>query len=119
MEKKKIMENITDIKYGELPADSPYVKPFRFHYKQNGKSKNWDLLKVHDSVAIIIFNKTRQKLVFVRQFRPGNNAFIKIIYLIFIILASINQTYIMPLVISISTILIHTFINPLTKAYSH
>ncbi|XP_058062079.1 uridine diphosphate glucose pyrophosphatase NUDT14-like [Anopheles bellator] len=65
------MNDITDIRYGPLPADSPYVKPFRFHYTQNGKQKSWDLLKVHDSVSILIFNVTRQKLVFVKQFRPA------------------------------------------------
>lgn len=65
------MEQITEIRFGPLPADSPYVKPFRMHYVQNGKEKNWDLLKVHDSVSIIILNKTRNNLVFVKQFRPG------------------------------------------------
>lgn len=69
--KKIIMENITEIRYSPLPPDSPYVKPFRMYYVQNGKEKNWDLLKVHDSVSIIILNKTRNKLVFVKQFRPG------------------------------------------------
>lgn len=68
---KRTMNNITNIRYGPLPRDSPYVKPFRFHYNQNGKEKSWDLLKVHDSVSIIIFNVTRQRLVFVRQFRPA------------------------------------------------
>lgn len=65
------MENISNIKYGKLPEESPYVKPFRLYYTQNGKEKNWDLLKVHDSVSIIIYNKTRNVFVFVKQFRPG------------------------------------------------
>uniref|UniRef100_A0A336MRY2 Uridine diphosphate glucose pyrophosphatase NUDT14 n=1 Tax=Culicoides sonorensis TaxID=179676 RepID=A0A336MRY2_CULSO len=65
------MEDVKDIKYGPLPADSPYVKPFRLYYTQNGVEKNWDCLKVHDSVAIIIFNVTRKKLVLVKQFRPA------------------------------------------------
>lgn len=65
------MENITKVWLGPLPADSPYVKPSRMYYVQNGVEKNWDLLKVHDSVAIVLFNTTRQKLVFVRQFRPA------------------------------------------------
>lgn len=56
---------------GPLPADSPYVKPFRLYYVQNGVEKNWDLLKVHDSVVVILFNTTRRVLIFVRQFRPG------------------------------------------------
>ncbi|XP_002137264.3 uridine diphosphate glucose pyrophosphatase-like [Drosophila persimilis] len=65
------MENVSKIWLGPLPADSPYVKPFRMYYIQNGVEKNWDLLKVHDSVAIILYNSTRQKLVLVRQFRPA------------------------------------------------
>ncbi|XP_058450479.1 uridine diphosphate glucose pyrophosphatase NUDT14-like [Malaya genurostris] len=65
------MDDISDIHYGPLPPDSPYVKPFRFHYTQNGKAKSWDLLKVHDSVSIVIFNVSRQRLVFVKQFRPA------------------------------------------------
>lgn len=65
------MENISEFRYGPLPEDSPYVKTFRMHYTQNGKEKSWDLLKVHDSVAVIILNKTRNTLVLVRQFRPG------------------------------------------------
>lgn len=65
------MNDISNIYYGPLPPDSPYVKPFRFHYTQNGKEKSWDLLKVHDSVSIVIFNTSRQKLVFVKQFRPA------------------------------------------------
>lgn len=68
------MENITKIRYSPLPPDSPYVKPFRMYYVQNGKEKNWDLLKVHDSVSIIILNKTRNTLVFVKQFRPGEHS---------------------------------------------
>lgn len=65
------MDRITAIRYEPLPPDSPYVRPFRMYYTQNGKEKNWDLLKVHDSVSIIILNKTRNTLVFVKQFRPG------------------------------------------------
>lgn len=65
------MENITKVWLGPLPADSPYVKPSRMYYVQNGVEKNWDLLKVHDSVAIVLYNTTRQKLVLVRQFRPA------------------------------------------------
>ncbi|XP_055316867.1 uridine diphosphate glucose pyrophosphatase NUDT14-like [Sitodiplosis mosellana] len=65
------MDKVTDFHYTSLPDDSLYVKPFRMYYVQNGKEKSWDLLKVHDSVAIIILNKTRNTLVLVRQFRPA------------------------------------------------
>ncbi|KAL5283257.1 NUDT14.2 family protein [Megaselia abdita] len=65
------MEKISKIWLGKLPPDSLYVKPFRLFYVQNGTEKNWDLLKVHDSVSIILFNKTTNRLVFVKQFRPA------------------------------------------------
>lgn len=64
------MEDLKDVYISPLP-DSPYVKPFRFNYTQNGKEKTWDLLEVHDSVAIVVFNVTRKVMVFVKQFRPG------------------------------------------------
>lgn len=64
------MEDLENVYISPLP-DSPYVKPFRFNYTQNGKEKTWDLLEVHDSVAIVVFNITRKVMVFVKQFRPG------------------------------------------------
>ncbi|GBP22859.1 Uridine diphosphate glucose pyrophosphatase [Eumeta japonica] len=64
------MQDIKDVYISPLP-DSPYVKPFRLNYTQNGKQKNWDLLEVHDSVAIIVFNVTRKVMVMVKQFRPA------------------------------------------------
>lgn len=64
------MEDVTNMYISPLP-DSPYVKPFRFNYTQNGKAKSWDLLEVHDSVAIVVFNITRKRMIFVKQFRPG------------------------------------------------
>ncbi|VVC93007.1 unnamed protein product [Leptidea sinapis] len=64
------MEDVKDVYISPLP-DSPYVKPFRLNYTQNGKKKNWDLLEVHDSVAIIVFNVTRRRMIFVKQFRPA------------------------------------------------
>lgn len=65
------MENISKIWIENLPPDSSYMKPFRFFYIQDGKEKSWDLLQVHDSVSIIIYNTTSKKLVFVKQFRPA------------------------------------------------
>ena len=35
------MDNVTEIRIGPLPADSPYMKPFRMYYTQGGKEKNW------------------------------------------------------------------------------
>lgn len=50
---------------------SIYVKPCTMHFVQNGAKRTWDLLGVHDSVAIVIFNVTRKVLILVKQFRPA------------------------------------------------
>ncbi|GFR68609.1 uridine diphosphate glucose pyrophosphatase [Elysia marginata] len=64
------MDNITDVTIGPCES-SRFIKPKRIYYKQNGVDKIWDAMKVHDGVAIIIFNSTRENFVFVRQFRPA------------------------------------------------
>lgn len=70
------MENIKNVRFGPLPENSSEFKPFRMYYCQNRSEKNWDLIKVQNSVTIIIYNKTSNKLVLIKQFRPGNkNAF--------------------------------------------
>lgn len=50
--------------------ESIYMKPLTMQFMQNGKKRAWDLLAVHDSVAVIIFNITRNVLILVKQFRP-------------------------------------------------
>jgi len=64
------MDLIKDVKIIECKK-SEYVKPFSVQYKQNGITKRWDLVKTHDSVACVVYNKTSDKLLFVSQFRPA------------------------------------------------
>ncbi|XP_044748034.1 uridine diphosphate glucose pyrophosphatase NUDT14-like [Coccinella septempunctata] len=52
-------------------VESIYLKPFRMSFVENGTERNWDLMEVHDSVAIIIYNISRDVLVLVKQFRPA------------------------------------------------
>jgi len=40
-------------------------------YEQNGKPKNWEIVKAHDSVAILIYHKEKDAFVLVKQFRPA------------------------------------------------
>lgn len=49
---------------------SEFIKPKRMSYTQEGKTKIWDMVDVHDSVAIILYHEEREALVVVRQFRP-------------------------------------------------
>ncbi|KAL3246873.1 hypothetical protein MRX96_057380 [Rhipicephalus microplus] len=64
------MEKIDDVRVAEL-KNSAYIKPTRLLFKQNGKQRIWDLMKTHDSVSAVIYNKSRDVLLFVRQFRPA------------------------------------------------
>ncbi|KAF5279549.1 hypothetical protein FQR65_LT03371 [Abscondita terminalis] len=47
------------------------MKPLTMCFTLNGKNRTWDLLEVHDSVVIILYNISRKVLVLVKQFRPA------------------------------------------------
>lgn len=64
------MENIENVKVGPMPA-SQFLKPYRLEFTQNGRKRFWDFVKLHESVSIIIYNTTRNVLIFVKQFRPA------------------------------------------------
>lgn len=54
-----------------LPCEnSQFIKPSRIAYTQAGIRKAWDMVEVHDSVAIILFHEECNALIAVRQFRP-------------------------------------------------
>lgn len=60
---------ITDVTI--VPCEnSDFVKPKRIQYSQTGISKVWDMVDVHDSVAILLYHEEHEALVVVRQFRP-------------------------------------------------
>jgi len=40
-------------------------------YNQNGIDKSWEILKSHDSVAILIYDEDKDCFVLVKQFRPA------------------------------------------------
>ncbi|XP_012285246.1 uridine diphosphate glucose pyrophosphatase-like isoform X2 [Orussus abietinus] len=66
------MLDLQEVSIGPMPASSPWIRPVRMTFLQNGREKVWDLMRSHDSVSMVIFNTTRKKLVFVRQFRPAS-----------------------------------------------
>jgi UDP-sugar diphosphatase len=49
---------------------SEFVKPKRISYRQNGVPKIWDMVEVHDSVAIVLYHTSNDTLIVVKQFRP-------------------------------------------------
>ncbi|XP_017130958.1 uridine diphosphate glucose pyrophosphatase NUDT14 [Drosophila elegans] len=60
---------ISRIWFGPLPNDSNWIKPGRLHYIENDVEKHTDIIKTMDGVVVILFNRSRDKLIFVRQFR--------------------------------------------------
>ncbi|MDD2780611.1 NUDIX hydrolase [Sulfuricurvum sp.] len=50
--------------------NSDFVKPKRMKYFQNGVQKLWDMVEVHDSVAILLYHENHDTFVVVKQFRP-------------------------------------------------
>ncbi|XP_017874823.1 PREDICTED: uridine diphosphate glucose pyrophosphatase-like isoform X1 [Drosophila arizonae] len=65
------LSNVTKICFSPLPEVSKWLVPVQVQYIENGKTKMCDIFKVHDSVSIVLYNISRQKLIFVRQFRPA------------------------------------------------
>ncbi|EZA50964.1 hypothetical protein DMN91_012980 [Ooceraea biroi] len=68
---RRRMLDLHDVRVGTVPHDSPWLRSVRLNYTQDGRHKEWDVIRIHDSVSIVVFNTTRRKLVFVRQFRPA------------------------------------------------
>ncbi|CAF1007796.1 unnamed protein product [Didymodactylos carnosus] len=68
---------IKNIRIEELPKNSLYVRPYRLlftdEHNNNQVERIWDCVDAHSSVAIIVFNKSNDTLVLVRQFRPAVN----------------------------------------------
>jgi len=60
---------IENIRLGAC-ENSSFVKTQRMFYTQKGTEKTWDMVHVHDSVAILIYHKEKDAFVLVKQFRP-------------------------------------------------
>ena len=62
---------LSSLKTKPLSRDSKFVKPLQLEFQVNGKSRIWELIISHASVYVVVYNETRKKLIFVRQFRPA------------------------------------------------
>ena len=55
------MESLGISDFKILPCTtSKYIVPTRLSFKQNGVQRYWDYIKSHDSVAVLIYNKTKE-----------------------------------------------------------
>ncbi|MDR0664980.1 MAG: NUDIX domain-containing protein [Helicobacteraceae bacterium] len=55
----------------ESLSNPRFVQPLRVFYSENGVEKSWEMIKAHDSVAILIYNRDQNSFAFVKQFRPA------------------------------------------------
>lgn len=60
---------ISDVKIVEC-TDSVFIQSKRMEYTQDGTFKKWDMVGVHDSVAILLYHEEHRSLIVVKQFRP-------------------------------------------------
>ena len=52
-------------------GESKYLKPFKMKFKQNGLQRDWDCVKVMNSVSIFLYHEQKDAFLFVKQFRPA------------------------------------------------
>ena len=61
---------ITDFKLEPL-TDPSFVRASLARYKQEGVGKTWEIVKAHDSVAILLYHTEKNVFILVKQFRPA------------------------------------------------
>ncbi len=61
---------IRDVTFSKL-VNPKFVKPVLMRYEQSGVNKSWELVEVHDSVAVLLADPVRREFVLVKQFRPA------------------------------------------------
>ncbi|KAH8420889.1 hypothetical protein KR222_008305, partial [Zaprionus bogoriensis] len=62
---------VSKVWFSELPKGSKWMSPLQIHYIENGMQKSRDIMKMFDAVVVILYNVSKKKLVYVRQFRPA------------------------------------------------
>jgi len=62
------MINITSIEDNFEPK---FVKPKLLNFTKDGKKRSWEVVDVHDSVAILLYHLEKDSFILVKQFRPA------------------------------------------------
>ena len=65
------MKNIIENFRLEPLVDGRFVHTSLARYRQNGEDRDWEVVKAHDSVAILIYHKELHSFILVKQFRPA------------------------------------------------
>jgi len=62
----KNIENITT----EPLKEHKFIHPLKINYTQSGKQKQWEAVRSHDSVAVLLYHREKECFLLVKQFRP-------------------------------------------------
>ncbi len=62
--------SIKNFSFNEL-KEPRYIFTSLVSYEQNGVKKTWEIVKAHDSVAILLYHKEKNSFILVKQFRPA------------------------------------------------
>ncbi len=55
----------------EKLENSRFIRPALVYYEQDGVKKSWEVVRAHDSVAILLYHTRKDAFILVRQFRPA------------------------------------------------
>ncbi|WP_033916114.1 NUDIX domain-containing protein [Campylobacter sputorum] len=61
--------DVKNIKITNLKS-SKFIKPFSIEFTQNGINRVWDCIEIHDSVSVLLYHKSKDSFLLVKQFRP-------------------------------------------------
>lgn len=61
---------IKDVNLSPL-YEAKFIKTSRMTYTQNKVIKDWEVVKAHDSVGILIYHEEKDAFILVKQFRPA------------------------------------------------
>lgn len=65
------MKNVIENFKLEPLYEGRFVKASLARYRQNGNERDWEVVKAHDSVAVLIYHREKNAFVLVKQFRPA------------------------------------------------
>ncbi|MEZ4694506.1 MAG: NUDIX hydrolase [Aliarcobacter sp.] len=63
-----MINKIENLEISEL-KDTKFIHPIRVTFEQNGKNKSWEVVRSHDSVAILLYHEEKDAFLLVKQFR--------------------------------------------------
>ncbi len=64
------MSSLSEISLEPL-TEAKFVKTQMMHYREQGVQKSWEIAQVHDSVSVLMYHKSRDAFILVKQMRPA------------------------------------------------